>query len=391
MAIEKPTILQILPEMVSGGVERGTIEVAEALVTHGYRALVASAGGPLVDQLKRVGGEHITLPLQTKNPLQIWKNSQHLIEVIRTAGVDIVHARSRAPAWSAYRAAKQTQTPFVTTFHGFYGLQSSLKKRYNRVMTYGEPVIAVSNYIRDHIVAQYGLQTSQVQVIHRGADVRKFRPDRVSGQRVMQLLEQWHLPEEQLHHVPVILMPGRLTRWKGQHVLIKALGSIPHRNFFCLIVGEMEKHSGYAAELEKLIEQENLVGHVRLTGPTPHMVDVYSMADLVICPSIEPEAFGRVPVEAQAMGKPVIATDHGGACETVIPEQTGWLVPPNDSISLANTIEYALSRTPEQREHMAHIAIEHVRHNFSTEAMCNRVLDVYYEILHGQNGYAHAA
>ena len=385
MTTKKPVILQILPELSSGGVERGTIEVAEALVQHGYRALVASSGGTMTEQLKRVGAEHITLPLQSKNPLTIWKNSQHLKEIITRHDVDIVHARSRAPAWSAYFAVKATNTPFVTTFHGVYGTQSWLKKRYNRVMTFGSPVIAVSHYVKKHVMAEYGLSDEQITVVHRGADTSRFRPDRVSGQRVMQILADWHLPEEELHSLPVILLPGRVTRWKGQHVLLKALGMLPHRNFFCLLVGAIDKHPAYVKELQKLIESENLAGHVRLTGASPHMLDIYSMADLVICPSTEPEAFGRVPVEAQAMGKPVIATNHGGACETVLPDETGWLAEPNDPQHLAQLIDMALMLPAERKAMMAERAIDHVHANFSTQAMCAHVLDIYDRVL-GRNG-----
>lgn len=375
-----PTILQVLPELISGGVERGTIEMAEAILARGWRPLVASAGGPMTEQLKRMGVEHITLPLASKNPLRIWQNAGQLEKLIKSHQVDIIHARSRAPAWSAYLASKRSAAvKFLTSFHGVYGHGNSLKRRYNAVMTYGEKVIAISHFIEAHLGEIYQVPQEKIRVVHRGADLRQFHNQRVSGPAVMKLAQQWHIPEG----VPVILVPGRITRWKGQHVVLQALQQISaEQEFFCVLVGEDSKHPEYRAELEQTIADcDRLTGRVRLVGACSAMPDAYGLADVVVVPSIEPEAFGRVPIEAQAMGKPVIATNHGGACETVIDGTTGWLVPPGDAAALANYLEFVLKLSPEQKASLADAAYHHVWQHFSTEAMCAGEIAVYEELL----------
>ncbi|MDG1287105.1 MAG: glycosyltransferase family 4 protein [Rickettsiales bacterium] len=373
-------VLQVLPELGSGGVERGTVEVARALQESGSQALVASAGGVMVDELTRYGATHFELPLTSKNPFTMWQNVLRLSEIIKREKVEIVHARSRAPAWSAYYAAKRTGVPFITTFHGVYnGYGKGLKHRYNEIMTRGERIIAVSNFVGEHVAKEYGASSDIIRVIHRGADVEYFHPEKSSGVRTMDLCQKWHLPEG----LPVILLPGRLTRWKGQHVLLKALSQLPHRQFYCVLLGEQGKHPGYKRELEKLVEKYKLHGHVRMAGTSRDMRDAYNVADVVISPAIEPEAFGRVPVEAQAMGKPIIATSHGGAMETVMTGETGtgWLVPPGDSKALSQAIEQALMLDENSKQALAQNARQHVVANFSTEAMCNKVLGVYDQVI----------
>lgn len=387
MTRNQPTILQILPELRSGGVERGTIEIAEALAVAGWRSLVVSAGGPMTEQLKRVNASHIELPVQSKNPFTILRNARRLEEIIKTHEVDIVHARSRAPAWSAWMATRNTQTAFITTFHGVYGLENNWKKKYNEVMVRGERVIAVSNFVAEHILSNYPCDPEKIRVIHRGADVERFRPELASGPRIMQLAQSWHLPEDK----PVILMPGRITRWKGQHVLLEALHKLPHRNFVCILLGESGHHTGYKQELEAMIEQLDLVGHARIIPPTTHMVDAYALAHMVVVPSIEPEAFGRVPVEAQAMGKPVITTDHGGACETVEHGITGWRIKPNDADALADAIQQVLNLPAETLQQMGETSRQRVCEHFSTAAMCNKTLDLYEELLNLPKHHAAAA
>lgn len=373
-------ILQVLPELGSGGVERGTVEIARALQQSGSRALVASAGGPLVEDLKRCGAVHYQLPLASKNPLVMWDNIHRLKEILRREKVDIIHARSRAPAWSAYYAARALGVPFITTFHGVYnGYNSSLKYRYNSVMVKGERVIAVSNYIREHVVNIYKVPPEKIRVIHRGADVEYFHPDKVNGMRTMELCKEWHAPDG----LPIILMPARLTRWKGQHILLEALQNLSHRNFFCVLLGEPGKHPTYVRDLERMVEQYKLQGHVRMAGTCKDMRDAYNAATVVVSPAIEPEAFGRVPVEAQAMGKPVIATAHGGAMETVVTGETGtgWLVPPGDAAALSRAIEQALHLTADDKVALAFNAREHILRHFSTHTMCEKVLNVYNEVM----------
>lgn len=372
------TVLQVLPAMgAGGGVERGTVEIAGAVVEAGGRALVASAGGPLVHDLARVGAEHVELPLDSKNPITLWRNVERLAQVIRDEKVDIVHARSRAPAWSARAAAKRTGAHFVTTFHGTYGAGNHLKRVYNSIMTRGERVIAISQFIAGHIRQLYGVPSNKIRVIHRGVDLDRFDPAKVTAQRVVNLATDWMLPDG----MPVIMLPGRLTRWKGQPVVIDALGKLNRRDIRCLLVGGDQGREDYRAELEAMIAARDLNEVVRLVDHCDDMPAAYMLTDVVISASTDPEAFGRVIAEAQALGRPVIATDHGGAKETVIPGETGWLVPPGDADALAKAIEKVLSLDSAQRSTLAGKAIANVRDNFSKAAMCAKTLDVYDEVL----------
>lgn len=378
MSANQPVILQVLPELRTGGVERGTVEITQAIAKTGWKALVASAGGSMMPQVVYAGGEHITLPLTTKNPIKILQNAKAIEHIIRERGVNIVHARSRAPAWSAYIAAKRTNTAFITTFHGIYGLQNRLKRWYNSVMTKGERVIAVSHFVAQHINDNYDIDPTIVRVIQRGADTELFSLDNVTPTKIEELSKAWRLTDED---VPVIVVPGRITRWKGQDVCVRALGKLPHRRFQCLLVGDDAKHPDFSHELRQLIRELDLEGHVFMVGNTKYMTEAYAMSSLIICPSIEPEAFGRVPVEAQSCGRPVIATRHGGACETVRDGVTGWLVTPNDVDELSRAIEHALTLPNEQKEAMSRNARWNVEEHFSTRAMQEKTLAVYREIL----------
>lgn len=372
------TVLQVLPAMgAGGGVERGTVEIASAVVQAGGRALVASAGGPLVHDLARVGAEHVELPMDSKNPVTMWRNVDRLAQVIHAEKVDIVHARSRAPAWSARAAAKRTGAHFVTTFHGTYGAGNHLKRVYNSVMTRGERVIAISQFIAGHIRQLYGVPSNKIRVIHRGVDLERFDPAKVTAQRVVNLATDWMLPDG----MSVIMLPGRLTRWKGQPVVIDALSRLKRRDIRCLLVGGDQGREDYRAELESMIADRNLNEVVRLVDHCDDMPAAYMLTDVVISASTDPEAFGRVVAEAQALGRPVIATDHGGAKETVIPGETGWLVPPGDADALAAAIEKVLALDSAQRSTLAGKAIANVRDNFSKATMCAKTLDVYDEVL----------
>lgn len=374
---KRPVILQIVPALKSGGVERGTIEIARAIAKAGWKSLVVSSGGPLVPSVSYVGGQHVELPVASKNPFRIWRNISAIEQLIYKHKVDIVHARSRAPAWSAYFAAKRAGVHFVTTFHGVYGLKKRWKRKYNAIMTRGERIIAVSHFIAKHIKSEYpAVNAEAVRVIHRGVDPKIFSPHMMHPQRMMELARAWHVPE----HLPIILFPGRVTRWKGQDVFIEALGRLPHRHFMALIVGDDEGHEPYKKELEALIAKHHLEGHVRFVGMTPHMAEAYTLARFVVATSTEPEAFGRVVLEAQAMGRPVIATNHGGARETVNHGVTGWLVEPGNIDALAHHIEQALEMDDEAYESMGQQGIYNAQH-FSAESMCERTLGLYLELM----------
>ena len=371
-----PVILQVLPSLESGGVERGTLEIARAIGQHGGRAIVASSGGKMVHQLFRFGAEHITMPLASKNPFTIWRNSLRLAKLIREQGVNIVHARSRAPAWSAWLACRETGCKLVTTFHGTYGIHNNLKKKYNSVMVSGDRVIAISNFIAEHIKQNYEVDHSIIRIIHRGVDLKLFTPDLFSHQRMDALIKEWRLPMD----LPIILFPGRITRWKGQDIFLCALAALPHQNFFAVILGDDKKRGGYKDELEALVSELGLEGHVRFADHTQYITEAYMLARVVVATSIEPEAFGRVVLEAQAMGKPVIATNHGGPQETVIHGETGLLVPPGNVAALTNAIEHAMSLDDALQKQVALAAREQAE-RFSLDMMCEKTLAVYEELL----------
>lgn len=373
---KQPVILQVLPRLQSGGVERGTIEIARAIKKSGGKPLVASEGGVMATQLLHSGIQHIALPLSSKNPFAIRRNARKLAKIIREHQVDIIHARSRAPAWSAWLASRRTGCRFVTTFHGTYGLKGPLKRWYNSIMTRGERLIAISNFIGDHIRANYKVDESRMRVIHRGVDLKLFNPFSHSAQRMIELTKEWRLPEE----LPLVLFPGRITRWKGQDVFLKALAALPHRNFFAVILGDDKGHETYRKELEALIVSLGLEGHVRIARHTHYVSEAYMLSRVVVATSLEPEAFGRVVLEAQAMGKPVIATKHGGPQETVVPDVTGWLIEPNDADMLALFIDHALKLDEETLHWMAEQGVANAR-QFSLEQMCQKTLDVYTELL----------
>ena len=372
-----PRILQVLPELASGGVERGTIEVAAALKDAGWTPLVASAGGPMTYELQRIGAEHFELPLASKNPLVMRKNADRLRALIRDEAIDLVHARSRAPAWSAYWACKAEGTPFVTTFHGTYGHSTRLKRAYNEVMIKGDLVIAISEHIKRHIMDVYGCPEEKIRMIHRGVDTRIFAPEAVSPERVIQLAQQWNLPETK----PLVLLPGRLTRWKGQTLLIEALDKMKDLDFVCVLVGSDQGRARYSEELRNLIAAKGLEGRVWIVDHCNDMAAAYMLANVVVSPSLEPEAFGRTIGEAQALGRPIVASAHGGALEQVIEGVTGSLFKPGDADDLAARLRWALTLSTHEREQVAAAAITHIRNNFTKQRMTGATLSVYEELL----------
>ena len=377
------TVLQVLPALgAGGGVELGAVEVTEAIVARGGRALVASNGGADEHKIKRVGGEHILLPMHSKNPFVMFANIGRLESLIKNEGVQIVHARSRAPAWSAFFAARRAGVPFITTFHGMYSTGNVLKRRYNSVMARGERVIATSRFIAGHLYQTYGTPSGKIRTIHRGVNLDRFHPARVSAERVTVLAADWRLEDG----LPVVMLPGRLTRWKGQIMLIEAVAKLDRRDFRCLLVGGDQGRVEYRRELENLVTKHGLDEIVRIVDHCDDMPAAYMMADVVVSASTDPEAFGRVLVEAQALGRPVVASNHGGARETVIEGETGWMFPPGDVKVLAVMLEMALNLPGEARKTLAKKAINHVRENFSKQAMCDKTLSVYREVLDEKAG-----
>lgn len=388
LAQKHPTILQIIPELETGGAELSTVEIANAVTSAGGRAIVLSEGGRLAPRITACGAEFIPFPAATKNPIKILSNAGKIAKLIRQEGVSLVHARSRAPAWSALIAARRTNTPFVTTYHGAYNEKGPIKRSYNSVMARGDIVIANSRYTADLIKNRYGTAEEIIRVIYRGVDEDSYDPAKITSARTDGLRKSWGIaPEDR-----VILHPARLTGWKGQTIVIEAAHALKSggalNNATIILAGDAQGRSGYVQELEQQIAKYGLSSDVRIVGHVDDMPAAYHTAYFTLVASTEPEAFGRTAAEAQAMTCPVIATRIGAPQETVLAppatspsEQTGWLVPPGDAESLATAIGEALSLTPIDRTNLGERARSHVLSTFTLTNMCTQTLAVYDEVL----------
>ncbi len=374
-----PRILQVLPALDTGGVERGTVEMVQAIVQAGGTALVASAGGRMVAQVERAGGRHVTLALMTKDPVNILMNAVRLRRLIRAEGIELVHARSRAPGWSAWLAAQRAGVKFVTTWHGVYGENLPGKHAYNSVMARGERVIAISRYVGARVAAGYGVEPARLRVIPRGVDPEVFDPGRVVGDRVHRLAQAWRIPTG----ARVVMLAARLTRWKGAEALLDAVASLAREDTYCVLVGGDQGRAAYAGSLEQRAGRLGLQARLRLAGHCDDMPAALMLADVVVSASLKPEPFGRSVIEAQAMGRPVVAFDHGGAAETVQHGRTGFLVPPGGVAGLAAAIAGALDLPPSEREALGWQARDGVLGGFTTAAMQAATLAVYREVLSG--------
>ena len=371
------TVLQVLPSLETGGVERGTVEMVHAIVRAGGSALVASSGGRLVAAVERAGGTHITLKLASKNPARIWSNAARLAFLIRAADVDIVHARSRAPAWSAWLACRRTCARFVTTWHGVYSENAPGKRRFNAVMARGERVIAISHFIAARVLSRYNVDPRRLRVIPRGVDPAQFDPASIAPDRIARLAAEWRLPDG----APTIMLPARLTRWKGHLVMLEALGRLDRRDVCLVMVGAEQGRKKFRKELLARAEQLGLTDRIRLVGHCEDMPAALMLADIVVNPSIQPEPFGRTVIEAQAMGRPVIVSNQGGTAETVEHGITGWRITPGHPGALAAAIEHIFRMSDAERAALGIRARSSVITNYTTEAMQNATMDVYRELL----------
>jgi glycosyltransferase involved in cell wall biosynthesis len=370
-----PVVLQVLPSLNTGGVERGTVEIAQAVAEANGTAIVASAGGRMVPLAEAAGGLHITLPLTTKNPLGIWRNAHRLETLIRQHRVSIVHGRSRAPAWSAWLACQRTGVPFVTTYHGTYSENLPFKRNYNAIMARGEIVIAASHYIARLVADRHQVNPAHIRVIPRGVDPSEFDPDAISSDRTARVAQDWHLPAG----AHTVVLPGRLSEWKGHAILLDAIARLRRQDVLCVLVGSHQGRHHYVRKLQRQAARLGIADRIRFAGQCDDMPAALQLSDVVVHASTQPEAFGRVVVEAQAMRRPVIAADLGGPVETVRHGVTGWRVAPGDPDALAGAITHALDLEPAAREAIgqrARAAVPTVR------AMQRATLDVYESILH---------
>jgi glycosyltransferase involved in cell wall biosynthesis len=376
------TLLQVVPELDTGGAEQTTIDVARAVIQAGGRALVATRGGRMTTRLLDDGARLAQMPVQSKNPLVMLGNAARLVDLINTEGVDLVHARSRAPAFSALWAAQVTRKPFVATYHGVYKSQSRLKRWYNAVMTRGDLVIANSDYTRDHILAEHGVDPAKVVTIPRGVDMDRFNPAWVAADRLEALRQAWTLGADESR--TKFLLAGRLTRIKGHLTIIEAarrLKAQSRSDFLILFAGDDQGRTGYGEELAQAIAEAGLQEEIRILGHCDDMPAAYLLADIAILPTTVPESFGRAAVEPQAMGRPVIASNHGGTVETVQNGMTGWLVEPGDADAWAQAMARAMDADWGRRREMAHAGMNRARQLYRVDAMCEATLAAYEGVL----------
>jgi glycosyltransferase involved in cell wall biosynthesis len=357
-------------------------------VRAGGRALVLAEPGRLAARITAAGGEVVPFPAATKSPLRILANAGAIARIVRGADVDLVHARSRAPAWSALMAARRTHVPFVTTYHGAYGETNALKRLYNGVMARGDVVIANSAYTAELIAQRYATPRERMVVIHRGIDPGRFDRSLVDAGKVADLRARWGVAVGER----IILQMARLTAWKGQGVLIEAAASLKAagrlERAIIVLAGDAQGRDAYAAGLRQQAAQAGLEHCVRLVGHVEDVPTAFLAAHVTVVASTEPEAFGRAAIEAGAMGCPVIATAIGAPPETVLAEPsaaksaiTGWLVPPGDPTALADGLAQALTLAPADRAAMGDRARAHVRAQFTVAAMQRSTLAVYDRLL----------
>jgi len=386
------TVLQVIPDLAAGGAERTVIEIAEALAEAGARALVVSRGGRLAAELEAAGGELVTMNVATKNPIGIRANAGRLARLIRREGVDLIHARSRAPAWSALAAARRTGIPYVTTYHGVYSARTVPKRFYNRVMARGDRVIANSQWTARHVREEHGVGEDRLVTIPRGVDIATFDPDRVAAEAVAARRAGWG--ETASAPEVILLLPARLTRWKGQLGAVEAFSRLDETlqaRARLVLMGDPQGRDTYVADLNHAIAYAGLEDRVVIAPHGDDMPTAYSAADIVLAPSVRPEAFGRTAAEAAAMARPVIAYAHGGALETVIDGVTGRLVPfgpaPGGPAAgdlhdgLASAMAELIAAPPARRAAMGDAGRAHVLAHFTRRGLQAATLTVYADLL----------
>ena len=375
--------VQVLPALNSGGVERGTLEIAEYLVKKGWKSVVISSGGRLEQRLIRQGSLHINLPSHTKNPLR-WLNLKAQYEkLFIQEKPDIVHVRSRVPAWTAGTVAQKMKIPLVSTIHGSYLASSLLKKLYNNASIKADKVIAISNYVKDNILRVHPDKSSLIEVIHRGADINLFNPEKIAKSRIIQMSEIFQLPDDK----KIIMMPARPSGWKGHEILIRAFSKINNENLICVMPGS-DDGGKFVLNLRNLAKKNNVLGKIVFLPFLDDLPAAYMLADVVVVPSLKPEPFGRVLIEAQAMGRPVVAFNHGGASESVIHEKTGLLVEPKNLKELGIAIEKLVNIPLNKRNKMASASRKHIVNNFSLDKMTSETLKLYNKILKNNSNNA---
>ena len=380
----KKKVLQVIPKLGYGGAETGCFDLAHYLYENDYKSYIATSGGPLLKYLNKKKVKLFRLPVQSKNPILIIINSIILIFIIIIYNIDIVHARSRAPAWSCYIATKLTRRKFVTTFHGTYNFNSSIKKWYNSVMVRSDLLIAGTNFIFSHIQNNYSKYLNPKKrflVIFRGINLDYFNPKRIKENDKQLLKKKWNIDENK----KIILLPGRLTSWKGQEMFIEAISKLKNdtsdNHFVAVILGSDQGRKIYKKKLLRLVEQHRLSNDIIFVEHLDLMPIAYEISDIIVSASIEPEAFGRVSVEAQAMEKPIIASDIGGSNETIVSGKTGFLFEAGNSKHLSEKLNEVLNLSEVTRNGIGAEGRKNVIAKFNVEKMCNSTYSEYNKLI----------
>ena len=382
--ITKINVLQVIPKLGYGGAETGCYDIAHYLAEKECGSYIATSGGELLKFVKKNRVGIFKIPVHSKNPILIFLNAIFLSFFILTKKINIVHARSRAPAWSCYLACLLTNRAFVTTFHGTYNFNNKLKKFYNSVMLRSNLIIAGSNFIFSHINENYNEylnKKKKLRVIFRGINIDYFSQKNISVLKQEKLKMEWGLEQNKF----TILMPGRLTSWKGQEKLIESLNILIEdyniTNFQAILLGSDQGRKVYTKKLHSLVERYSLTKKVKFIENCKEMPLAYSLADVVVSASIEPEAFGRVAVESQAMGKPIIASNLGGSKETVLNKKTGFLYKHDDPRELAKNLNTVIQLNQEELKFMGNEGRKNITRKFDVEVMCDSNLREYKKLL----------
>jgi glycosyltransferase involved in cell wall biosynthesis len=376
---EKPNILQVIPTLNISGAEQGCFDVANYLTKNGFTSNVITSSGYRIDQLEKNGSIVSKIPVHSKNPVTIIFNIFRILKIVKKNDINIIHARSRAPAWSCYFVAKIARIKFITTFHGTYNFNNKIKKFYNSIMLRSDYVIAISEFIYNEIKTKYAYSKKNISVISRGINTKYLDPSKIDYKKVNNFLKDLNLENNSIK----LVLPGRVSGWKGHKIAIEAMTYLrdkSSKDFVLLLVGPTDNLKLKNNLLQKINELK-LENIVKFIGPSKEMDLVYSTADIVLSCSTDPEAFGRIPVEAQAMGKVIIASNHGGHRETIINGLSGFLYPPLNPIELANSIIKAISNEIYLDEQYKIKRRQIILDNFTDLNMCQKTLEVYNKVL----------
>ena len=380
----KLKVLQVIPKLGYGGAETGCYDLAHYLSENDCSSYIVTSGGELLKFINKKKVKLIKLPVQSKNPFLILFNAIALVFIILFHNISIVHARSRAPAWSCLLATKITRRKFVTTFHGTYNFKNLIKKFYNSIMVRSDLVIAGSNFVFSHVNESYSKflnYKKKFLVIFRGINVDYFDPSTILESEENQLLEDWNLGKDK----KIILMPGRLTAWKGQELFIEALNlvnkELGYLSFYAVILGSDQGRDIYSKKIKRLAEQYRLTKQLKFINHCKNMPLAYKISDIIVSASIEPEAFGRVAVEAQSMEKPIIASDIGGSNETIDNNKTGFLFESTNVESLSKKIMKVLNLDESTLKSMGIEGRKNIIKRFNVEKMCFSTYSEYKKLL----------